>query len=134
MLFFSSSPHSKARFLPVTSDMKDFASTYWSRSVCWLNLLPIKRRHFILSLHFQIADHVGFKYNIELVPDNNYGALNLSTGQWNGLVRVWNFFKVTFINPLSIDSIKAQFILFRLHKKRMSCRLKTTPIIQETIY
>ena len=36
----------------------------------------------------QIADHVGFKYNIELVPDNNYGALNLSTGQWNGLVRV----------------------------------------------
>jgi hypothetical protein len=31
---------------------------------------------------------VGFKYNVELVPDNNYGALNLSTGQWNGLVKV----------------------------------------------
>jgi len=42
-------------------------------------------RSLLLS---QIADHVGFKYNVELVPDNNYGALNLSTGQWNGLVRV----------------------------------------------
>ena len=31
---------------------------------------------------------VGFNYNIELVDDNNYGALNLTTGEWNGLVKV----------------------------------------------
>ena len=31
---------------------------------------------------------MGFNYNIELVEDNNYGALNLTTGEWNGLVKV----------------------------------------------
>ena len=31
---------------------------------------------------------VGFNYNIELVEDNNYGAYNLTTKVWNGLVRV----------------------------------------------
>ncbi len=30
---------------------------------------------------------VGFNYVIELVPDNNYGALNLTTQKWNGLVK-----------------------------------------------
>jgi hypothetical protein len=30
---------------------------------------------------------VGFNYVIELVSDNNYGALNLTTQKWNGLVR-----------------------------------------------
>jgi hypothetical protein len=34
-----------------------------------------------------IAETVGFNYVIELVPDNNYGALNLTTQKWNGLVR-----------------------------------------------
>ena len=34
-----------------------------------------------------ILPQVGFNYNIELVEDNNYGALNLTTGEWNGLVR-----------------------------------------------
>ncbi len=35
----------------------------------------------------QIADIAGFNYQVDLVEDSNYGALNLSTGQWNGLVR-----------------------------------------------
>ena len=34
-----------------------------------------------------IAEIAGFNYQIELVPDNNYGALNLTSGKWNGLVR-----------------------------------------------
>jgi len=34
-----------------------------------------------------IADMVGFNYVIELVSDNNYGALNLTTQKWNGLVK-----------------------------------------------
>ncbi|XP_023327652.1 glutamate receptor ionotropic, kainate 1 [Eurytemora carolleeae] len=42
---------------------------------------------FCVDLLEQIANQVGFKYYIELVPDNNYGALNLTTGKWNGLVR-----------------------------------------------
>ena len=35
----------------------------------------------------QISELVGFNYVMELVPDSNYGILNESTGQWNGLVR-----------------------------------------------
>ena len=43
---------------------------------------------FCVDLLEQIANQVGFNYQIELVKDNNYGAVNLTTGQWNGLVRV----------------------------------------------
>ena len=35
----------------------------------------------------QISEQVGFNYVIELVPDNNYGAKNTTTQEWNGLVR-----------------------------------------------
>ena len=35
----------------------------------------------------QISEQVGFNYVIELVPDNNYGAKNTPTQEWNGLVR-----------------------------------------------
>lgn len=41
----------------------------------------------VKTIAFQIADQVGFNYVIGLVEDNNYGALNLTTGQWNGLVK-----------------------------------------------
>ena len=34
-----------------------------------------------------IVFKVGFNYKMELVSDNNYGALNLTSGKWNGLVR-----------------------------------------------
>ena len=35
----------------------------------------------------QISEQVVFNYVIELVPDNNYGAKNTTTQEWNGLVR-----------------------------------------------
>jgi len=34
-----------------------------------------------------MASLVGFNYVIELVPDNSYGALNVTSGEWNGLVK-----------------------------------------------
>ena len=34
-----------------------------------------------------ISEQVGFNYVIEMVPDNNYGAQNKTTKEWNGLVR-----------------------------------------------
>ena len=40
-----------------------------------------------MDLLKHIAELVGFNYVIELVPDNNYGAVSLETGEWNGLVR-----------------------------------------------
>ena len=42
---------------------------------------------FCVDLLEQISDQVGFKYILELVPDDNYGALNLTSGKWNGLVK-----------------------------------------------
>ena len=42
---------------------------------------------FCVDLIEQISDQVGFKYILELVPDDNYGALNLTSGKWNGLVK-----------------------------------------------
>ena len=42
---------------------------------------------FCIDVLEHIAEIAGFNYHIELVPDNNYGALNLSSGKWNGLVK-----------------------------------------------
>ena len=57
----------------------------------------------------QIADLVGFNFVIELVTDNNYGALDLETGQWNGLVRgIRNCRGLTFA-------------LFNWHKSGLKC-------------
>jgi len=53
---------------------------------------------FCIDLLQQIADRVGFKYRIELVPDGKYGVFDLETAEWNGIVRqlmdkVWIFTK-----------------------------------------
>ena len=42
---------------------------------------------FCIDMLQQISEQVGFNYVIELVPDNNYGAKNTTTQEWNGLVR-----------------------------------------------
>ena len=60
-----------------------------------------------------ISEQVGFNYVIELVPDNNYGAKNTTTGEWNGLVkgqfiksqnlmRMVNGYKSAFAKPIFI--------------------------------
>ncbi|GJQ67701.1 hypothetical protein Trydic_g16524 [Trypoxylus dichotomus] len=42
---------------------------------------------FCIDLLKCIASMVGFEYRIELVPDGKYGAIDLETGEWNGIVR-----------------------------------------------
>ena len=42
---------------------------------------------FCIDLLKGIASMVGFEYRIELVPDRKYGAIDLDTGEWNGIVR-----------------------------------------------
>ncbi|XP_022915882.1 glutamate receptor ionotropic, kainate 2-like isoform X3 [Onthophagus taurus] len=42
---------------------------------------------FCIDLLKGIAQMVGFEYRIELVPDGKYGAIDLETGEWNGIVR-----------------------------------------------
>lgn len=52
---------------------------------------------FCIDLLEEIAGMVGFEYRIELVPDGKYGAIDLETGEWNGIVRQL-MDKVTTIN------------------------------------
>ncbi|XP_017777123.1 PREDICTED: glutamate receptor ionotropic, kainate 2-like isoform X2 [Nicrophorus vespilloides] len=42
---------------------------------------------FCIDLLEEIASMVGFEYRIDLVPDGKYGAIDLETGEWNGIVR-----------------------------------------------
>ncbi|XP_076246197.1 glutamate receptor ionotropic, kainate 2 isoform X2 [Calliopsis andreniformis] len=42
---------------------------------------------FCIDLIEEIAKHLNFKYEFELVPDGNYGTYNKDTKQWNGLIR-----------------------------------------------
>ena len=49
---------------------------------------------------------MGFNYKMELVHDNNYGALNLTTNKWIGLVRVFtSVFCKSFRSALSTSII-----------------------------
>ncbi|XP_076271918.1 glutamate receptor ionotropic, kainate 2-like isoform X2 [Rhynchophorus ferrugineus] len=42
---------------------------------------------FCIDLLKELASMIGFEYRIELVPDGKYGAIDLDTGEWNGIVR-----------------------------------------------
>ena len=42
---------------------------------------------YSLDLIDGIAKELGFKYQIELVPDGKYGSLNKETKKWDGLVK-----------------------------------------------
>ncbi|XP_017883266.1 glutamate receptor ionotropic, kainate 2-like [Ceratina calcarata] len=42
---------------------------------------------FCIDLIEEISKILRFKYEFEIVPDNNYGSYNSDTKQWNGLIR-----------------------------------------------
>lgn len=42
---------------------------------------------YCVDLLRELAGILGFHYEIQLVEDGKYGALEESTGQWNGMVR-----------------------------------------------
>ena len=42
---------------------------------------------FCVDLLGEIAEEVGFQYEIRLVPDGKYGAPDPDTGIWNGMVK-----------------------------------------------
>ena len=45
-----------------------------------------KYEGFCIDLLYEIAQKVGFKYEIVMVPDDKYGTNNKETGEWNGMV------------------------------------------------
>ena len=42
---------------------------------------------FCIDLLQLIAEQLGFHYKLYLVPDGNFGAKNIKTNEWNGMVR-----------------------------------------------
>ena len=50
-------------------------------------IIMLNTQGFCIDMLQVISEQVGFNYVIELVPDNNYGAENKTTGEWNGLVK-----------------------------------------------
>lgn len=42
---------------------------------------------FCIDLLKTIAENLGFHYELYLVPDGKFGAEDVQTKQWNGLVR-----------------------------------------------
>ena len=46
-----------------------------------------KYEGFCIDLLQMIAEQLGFQYTIYLVPDNNFGAKNIYTNEWNGMVK-----------------------------------------------
>lgn len=42
---------------------------------------------YCIDLLKELSSILGFRYEVRLVEDGKYGALDESTGQWNGMVR-----------------------------------------------
>lgn len=42
---------------------------------------------YCIDLLRELSGILGFRYEVRLVEDGKYGALDESTGQWNGMVR-----------------------------------------------
>lgn len=42
---------------------------------------------YCIDLLRELSGILGFRYEVRLVEDGRYGALDESTGQWNGMVR-----------------------------------------------
>ncbi len=41
---------------------------------------------FCIDMLEYIADRLNFRYELYLVPDQNYGGIDAATGMWNGMV------------------------------------------------
>lgn len=64
-----------------------------------------KYEGYCVDLAFEIAKHIGFKYQISIVPDGKYGARDPETKIWNGMVGELvygvNYLSLTFCNLLT---------------------------------
>ncbi|XP_012936818.1 glutamate receptor ionotropic, kainate 2 [Aplysia californica] len=67
---------------------------------------------FCIDFAAELSKIVGFKYKIELVPDNNYGTKN-ADGEWDGIVRELIDRRADLaIAPLTITYMREQVIDF----------------------
>uniref|UniRef100_A0AAR2J2R8 Glutamate receptor n=1 Tax=Pygocentrus nattereri TaxID=42514 RepID=A0AAR2J2R8_PYGNA len=68
---------------------------------------------YCVDLLRELAAILGFRYEIQLVEDGKYGALEESTGQWNGMVRELMDHKADLaVAPLTITYVREKVIDF----------------------
>uniref|UniRef100_A0A3Q2XVZ3 Glutamate receptor n=1 Tax=Hippocampus comes TaxID=109280 RepID=A0A3Q2XVZ3_HIPCM len=68
---------------------------------------------YCIDLLRELSGILGFQYEVRLVEDGKYGALDESTGQWNGMVRELMDHKVDLaVAPLAITYVREKVIDF----------------------
>ncbi|KAK3544947.1 hypothetical protein QTP86_029196, partial [Hemibagrus guttatus] len=68
---------------------------------------------YCVDLLRELAAILGFRYEIQLVEDGKYGAVEESTGQWNGMVRELIDHKADLaVAPLAITYVREKVIDF----------------------
>ncbi|CAB1424146.1 unnamed protein product [Pleuronectes platessa] len=68
---------------------------------------------YCIDLLRELSTILGFRYELRLVEDGKFGALDESTGQWNGMVRELIDHKVDLaVAPLAITYIREKVIDF----------------------
>ncbi|CAM4668058.1 unnamed protein product [Leuciscus chuanchicus] len=72
-----------------------------------------KYEGYCVDLAFEIAKHIGFKYQISIVPDGKYGARDPETKIWNGMVGELVYGKAEIaVAPLTITLVREEVIDF----------------------
>uniref|UniRef100_A0A669AX07 Glutamate receptor n=1 Tax=Oreochromis niloticus TaxID=8128 RepID=A0A669AX07_ORENI len=68
---------------------------------------------YCIDLLRELSSILGFRYELRLVEDGKYGALDESTGQWNGMVRELMDHKADLaVAPLAITYVREKVIDF----------------------
>ncbi|XP_004568827.1 glutamate receptor ionotropic, kainate 2 isoform X1 [Maylandia zebra] len=68
---------------------------------------------YCIDLLRELSSILGFRYEVRLVEDGKYGALDESTGQWNGMVRELMDHKADLaVAPLAITYVREKVIDF----------------------
>ena len=61
---------------------------------------------FVVDIIDEISKMLGFNYTFKIVDDNNYGNIEKTTGQFNGLIReLLDGVQHTIVNILKIEVI-----------------------------
>lgn len=89
---------------------------------------------YCIDLLRELSGILGFRYEVRLVEDGKYGALDESTGQWNGMVRelmdhvsqrsIW---KNMCKNLLCFSCLKPELILKILKRLNLGACLNIVP-------
>ncbi|XP_053230979.1 glutamate receptor 3 isoform X6 [Podarcis raffonei] len=72
-----------------------------------------KYEGYCVDLAYEIAKHVGIKYELSIVPDGKYGARDPDTKMWNGMVGELVYGRADIaVAPLTITLVREEVIDF----------------------